>query len=152
MQASQNALDLIRHFEGLRLSSYADAKGVWTIGWGHTGDDVHPGMTIDSAEAQRLLDNDVDFAVSQLNRMITREPNLQHHFDAMLSLVFNIGAERFRKSTLLKFYNFSQDKEAANEFMRWNKVKIYGKLTPFRGLTNRRQTERTLYITGKLIF
>ena len=34
---SQNGLNLIKQFEGCRLTAYKDSVGVWTIGYGHTG-------------------------------------------------------------------------------------------------------------------
>lgn len=36
MNISKAGLDLIKEFEGLRLSAYQDSVGVWTIGYGHT--------------------------------------------------------------------------------------------------------------------
>ena len=42
---------LIKNSEGLRLNSYVDAAGVWTVGYGHTGTDVGPAMTITNARA-----------------------------------------------------------------------------------------------------
>jgi lysozyme len=30
--------------EGLRLKAYQDSGGIWTIGWGHTGPEVHEGL------------------------------------------------------------------------------------------------------------
>ncbi len=38
---SDNGLNLTKQFEGLRLSAYTDQVGVWTIGYGHTGQGVH---------------------------------------------------------------------------------------------------------------
>ena len=38
MRPSAAAYELIKEFEGLRLHAYQDSAGVWTIGWGHTGD------------------------------------------------------------------------------------------------------------------
>ena len=52
--------------EGLRLKAYPDpATGAdpWTIGYGHTGLDVHPGKTITKAEALALLRSDMQIAV-----------------------------------------------------------------------------------------
>ena len=46
MHISKVGLDLIKKFEGCRLTAYADVAGVWTIGYGHTGKDVVPGLTI----------------------------------------------------------------------------------------------------------
>lgn len=50
----------LKKSEGLRLQAYQDTGGVWTIGYGHTGADVKPGMTITKEEAERLLKQDVD--------------------------------------------------------------------------------------------
>jgi lysozyme len=45
-QTTNNAgLQLIESFEGLRLTSYQDSVGVWTIGYGHTKG-VKQGQTI----------------------------------------------------------------------------------------------------------
>ncbi len=48
--------NLVKRFEGLRLTAYQDSVGVWTIGYGHTGPDVHPGMTITEEQADELLE------------------------------------------------------------------------------------------------
>ncbi len=57
---SEAGLQIIRNFEGLRLTAYCDRKdaagrciGVWTIGYGHTGADVHVGQTITRDQAVR---------------------------------------------------------------------------------------------------
>ena len=36
MKISDNGLNLIKKFEGCRLTAYQDAVGVWTIGYGTT--------------------------------------------------------------------------------------------------------------------
>ena len=46
----QAGLNLIKQFEGCRLSAYQCAAGVWTIGYGHTAG-VKKGMTITQAQA-----------------------------------------------------------------------------------------------------
>nr|WP_205208480.1 hypothetical protein [Chromobacterium haemolyticum] len=50
MNISANGIKLIQQFEGLRLKAYQDAVGVWTIGYGHTGPDVTPGLVITQAQ------------------------------------------------------------------------------------------------------
>ena len=45
MRTSQRGLSLIKSFEGLRLKSYQDSVGVWTIGYGATRS-IGPGMSI----------------------------------------------------------------------------------------------------------
>lgn len=37
--------------EGVRLHSYQDSVGIWTIGYGHTGPEVGPNQTITFTEA-----------------------------------------------------------------------------------------------------
>ncbi len=45
--------------EGLRLKAYQDTVGVWTIGYGHTGPEVKPGLTWTQAQAEAALVEDV---------------------------------------------------------------------------------------------
>ena len=61
LRTSEEGLDLIREYEGLRLESYPDpgtGAEPWTIGYGHTGDDVFPRMRITRTEADALLRGD----------------------------------------------------------------------------------------------
>lgn len=150
MLAGPAAYAIIKHYEELRLDSYLDSKGVSTIGYGHTGGDVQHPMTITVEEAIRMLSDDIQFVEHKLHRMIKREPIAQHQFDALVSFTFNIGVVRFAKSTLLEMFNFSLDKEAANEFLRWNSVKTRAKSVKLKGLIKRRNTERELFISGSL--
>lgn len=53
------AAALIRNFEGLRLAAYQDGGGVWTIGFGHTGD-IWPGQPI-TAGTTITLDQATEF-------------------------------------------------------------------------------------------
>ena len=55
MIASCLLINEIKRFEGLRKKAYQDAKGVWTIGYGHTGEDVREGYTISKQKAEELL-------------------------------------------------------------------------------------------------
>lgn len=55
----------IAGFEGLRLSAYPDpltGGAPWTIGYGHTGPDVHEGACWTQADCEAQLDHDVDKA------------------------------------------------------------------------------------------
>src|SRR5579875_391443 len=61
---SKQGLALTEQFEGLRLKAYQDANGVWTIGYGHTGPDVHAGLSITQEQAEALLLQDVASAVA----------------------------------------------------------------------------------------
>ena len=66
---SSKGIDLIKHFEGLRLQSYYCSSHVLTIGYGSTGSHVKEGMRITEAEAEQLLISDLsrfENAVSEL--------------------------------------------------------------------------------------
>lgn len=144
-QISDNGLQLIAGFEGLRLNAYFDAVGVLTIGYGHT-QGVKRGDTITKKQALDFLRDDAQTAVNAVNQLV--KVNLtQNQFDALVSLVFNIGAGNFKSSRLLKFVNVKQFKAAADAFKSWNKGRINGKLTVLKGLTIRRGRERELFLS-----
>jgi lysozyme len=121
MQVSERGLDLIKKWEGLRLVAYLDAANppVWTIGYGSTVD-VAPGMKITQVQAEERLKKDVHFAENCVNKLVT-VPLLQQEFDALVSLVFNIGCGNFRSSTLLRLINEGDD-DAGMEFRKWTRA------------------------------
>lgn len=135
-------LTLIKSFEGLRLSAYRCPAGVWTIGYGHTGPDVRPGMRITEAEAEALLRGDLDRFESGVLAGIDAAPTTDNQFAAMVSLAFNIGLGAFNKSTVLRQHTAGNTQRAAAAFLLW--VKGGGKTLP--GLVRRRTAERALYL------
>jgi GH24 family phage-related lysozyme (muramidase) len=137
---SQAGIDLIKRFEGLRLSAYLDAVGVPTIGYGHTLG-VQMGQKISEGQAENLLKEDLAKFESAVNRMVTVELN-QHEFDALVSFSFNVGQDALRKSTLLRMLNDEQRQAAADQFWRWDKAG--GRVLP--GLKARRADERDLFL------
>jgi len=137
---SAAGLALTKQFEGLELKAYQDSVGVWTIGYGHTGADVKPGMTITEEQASVLLAADVAWAVTCVNKSVKSAIN-QNQFDAMVDFVFNLGCAAFGQSTLLRMVNAGDFAGAAGQFLRWNKAG--GKV--LAGLTKRRQGEMNLF-------
>ena len=143
MTPSDGCYNLIKHFEGCSLEAYADpATGAepWTIGYGHTGPEVHPGMTITQDEADALLREDAEKVAKQIAPMV-HVPLSQEEFDALVCFVFNVGIGNFAKSTLLKKLNAGDYEGAADELPKWNKAA--GKV--MAGLTRRRNAERELF-------
>lgn len=139
MQTSQRGIDLIKRFEGLRLTAYDDGVGVQTIGYGHTAG-VKAGMTITAEQAVQFLREDLHSAERDIDRLVTVHL-CQHQFDALASLVFNIGGTAFRDSTLLRKLNAGDYAGAALQFDRW--VHGGGKILP--GLVRRRAAERAMF-------
>mgnify|MGYP000181513808 CR=1 FL=1 len=52
-------VQLICQFEGLKLERYRDAVGLWTIGYGHLCDPMHPPITEAEAEVYLAYGRDV---------------------------------------------------------------------------------------------
>ena len=127
--------------EACRLTAYQDSVGVWTIGYGHTGRDVHPGQVITLEQAEELLRQDMLIAELAVNHDV-HVPLTQNQFDALCDLVFNIGGSEFSTSHLLLYLNEGFYTKAADEFPKWNHAG--GKVLP--GLTKRREAERQLFL------
>ncbi len=141
MQISENGLDLIRKYEGLKLAAYVCPGKKLTIGYGHTGPDVKSGKKINVEEANALLQKDVQRFEHAVNELVTA-PMTQGMFDALISFSFNLGAGSLKSSTLLKKLNADDREAAAEEFLKWNKAN--GKV--LAGLTKRRESERKLFL------
>ncbi len=136
---SNDGIELIKHFEGLKLEAYLCPAKIWTIGYGHTRT-AKPGMVITEEQAEALLRADlVDFECA-VNHAVT-VPLQQHQFDALVSFAFNVGASAFRGSTLLQRVNAERWTEAAAEFDRWTR----GGGKVLSGLVRRRQAERAMF-------
>ena len=141
MKASEKGLVLIRSFEGLRLLAYKDLGGVVTIGYGTTAG-VKMGDTVTKAEAEELLRLDVQRFVDHIAALVTVPLN-QNNIDALASFVYNVGPTAFAKSTLLKYLNAGLYKDAADQFLRWNRAAN----NVVAGLTRRRVAEKALFET-----
>jgi lysozyme len=137
---SSAGLALTKSFEGLRLTAYQDAGGVWTIGYGHTGPDVKPGQTITEAEATELLLADLQTAVRCVNGAV-RVPLTQGQFDALVDFAYNAGRGNLLHSTLLRSVNAGDFAGAEAQFGLW--VHAGGKVEP--GLVRRRAAEAALF-------
>ena len=59
MTPSIDCQNLIKISEGLKLEAYRDTGGIWTIGWGHTGPEVHKDLQWKQAQADIALYSDV---------------------------------------------------------------------------------------------
>lgn len=143
MEPSENCYNLIRSKEGLSLRAYPDpgtGGDPWTIGYGHTGPEVHPGMTITRQEADDLLRQDAERVSAQVQNLVMA-PLTQNEFDALVCFVYNVGVSNFAKSTMLRKLNQQDYDGAANEFDRWTRAA--GHVLP--GLVARRQEEKELF-------
>jgi lysozyme len=130
----------ITAWEGDKITAYKDGGGVWTIGRGHTGPDVKPGMVITQARSNELFD--LDLEEHCIEQYLDGCETADCEYDAMTSLAFNIGLERFRNSTVLRRHKQGNRIGAANAFLMWKFDN--GKIVT--GLLRRREAERRLYL------
>lgn len=146
MKINAAGLDLIKRWEGLRLTAYQDSVGIWTIGYGHTAKAGPPapkaGMKITEKEADDILTRDLGQYERAVTKAISVAPT-SNQFAAMVSLCYNIGPANFATSTVVKLVNAGDPRGAAEAFLRWNKAG--GKV--LKGLTARREDEKKLFLT-----
>lgn len=141
-RVSETGLALIKQWEVLRLRAYLCPAGVWTIGYGHTGN-VRAGMEITEEDADALLMSDLatfERAVAQAVKV----PLTQHQFDALVSFAFNVGADAFRRSTLRRKLNQGDYTAVPGELAKW----VHAGGRKLDGLVNRRAAEAGLWVRG----
>jgi lysozyme len=139
-ESIDQAIQIIKRFEGIRHRPYFCPAGKLTIGWGST-QGVKPGMEITNQQAEEMLKGEVLEIESELNLCVTVKLK-DHERAALLSLAHNIGITRFRASTLLKKLNQRDKKGASEEFSRW--VHVQRKRLP--GLVKRRAVEKAVFL------
>ncbi len=141
-------IEMIKKHEGLRLEAYLPTKNdVWTIGYGHTKT-AHKGMVITEQRAEDLLRQDIRWVEKCIHDNV-KVPLTQNQFDALGSLIYNIGATAFAKSTLLSKLNNGDYDGAAKQFLVWNKQtnRKTGKREVLAGLVTRRKDEMKLFLS-----
>ena len=137
MKTGNAGLNLIKQFEGCRLTAYKCPAGVWTIGYGHTAG-VTSGQTITQEEADKMLVCDVEKYERKVNKYYDRYRWNQNEFDALVSFAFNIGS-----IDQLTANGTRSRAVIAEKILLYNKAG--GKL--LNGLKRRREAERVLFLT-----
>lgn len=136
MKTGQAGIDLIKKYEGCKLDAYKCLAGVWTIGYGHTGD-VKPGQRITQAQAEAILIADLKKFERKVRIYYDRYRWTQNEFDALVSFAFNLGS-----IDQLTAGGTRSREVIAEKMLLYNKAA--GKELP--GLTRRRSEERALFL------
>ncbi len=142
-------ITLVKELEGFRSSAYVDTDGTVVIGYGMpiiNGRKVRLGDLISEVQAETALREKLQEIQQQILAASTVELN-SNQLVALTSFTFNVGVESVFKSTLFRKLNAGDFLGAANEFPYWNKAHMGGRLVPLAGLTKRRLTEKTLFLT-----
>lgn len=139
MNIGNKGLDLIKSFEGCRLTAYKCPAGVWTIGYGRT-QGVYEGMVITQAQADNMLREDVKYYANAVDRYNSRFNFTQEEFDALTSFTYNCGVGSLQ--AVMSCCNTKQ--EIAEECKLYNK----GGGIVLAGLVRRREEEYKLFMSG----
>lgn len=140
------AAALCRRFEGFRAAPYVCPAGVWTVGYGSTrhedGRAVAPGdAPVTPEQAEALLQLDLSRFLVQL---LAASPSLAAApvgaQAALLDFIYNLGAGRYRASTLRRRAEARDWAGAAAELMKWTR----GGGRELPGLVARRRAEVAL--------
>lgn len=137
MLTSKEGIELIKSFEGVRLTAYkaVPTEKYYTIGYGHYGKDVTKGMVITHAQAEAYLISDLkkfEKSVNDLNMTLT-----QNQFDALVSFTYNCGAGNLKKLVT-----------GRNTLAIADAMLLYTKSggRELKGLVKRRKKERELFL------
>ena len=142
---SQNGINLIKQFEGCKLTAYQDSVGVWTIGYGTTSADesitgtkIYRGLTISQSTAEEWLRRSVN---TKYGPNVDKFNNIYHwtqnEFDALCSFAYNIGSINGLVS------NGNLPKSSIPSVM---KKYIYANGKVLQGLVRRRNAEVELFL------
>lgn len=134
---------LVIRFEGMRLKAYRCPAGVWTIGAGHTGG-VKPGDVVSEAQALDLADEDSLAAAVWALRLTPDLAASDARWAAIADFIFNLGATRYKASTLRRKIREGDWAEAEAQLHKW----IWGGGRKLPGLVRRRAAEAELMRRG----
>lgn len=147
MQLGSRGLDLIKRYETFRSTAYLPTPDdVWTIGYGHTKN-VRKGDTCTLEQAEQWLRDDVSSAVKAVNRLVVKVSLTQSMFDALVSLVFNVGTQPVTTSSII-----GRSLLAGDYYKGWQSFALWRKQAgkDLLGLARRRAEEMTLFLRDGL--
>ena len=139
MKINEEGINLIKYYEKCKLEAYKalPTEKYYTIGWGHYGEDVLPGMKLTQEQADELFRKDLEKFEKYVTSN-TKGLNLNvNQFSALVSFTYNCGAGNLRKLVLGRTIS-----QIADKMLDFNHAggKVHS------GLTKRRQKERELFL------
>lgn len=141
---SENAVALIKQFEGFRATAYWDVNQ-WTIGYGTTG---YAGQTISEYDADQALRSALNSINASINQFTARyNLNLnQYQHDALVSFSYNCGTQWITQGG--RFFEAVTRGADVNTFLFAISLWANVGTTPDATLLNRRLAEANLYLNG----
>lgn len=155
MKISDKCLEMIRHHEGVRYRPYRCPARLHTVGVGHVLYPEQGKLPLDRRGDYALLDKDNrQFSKEEVDGILRNDlarfergvaqycpvSLSQGQFDALVSFSFNVGLGTLQRSTLRQ--KILRGDAAEDEFLRYT----IGGGKVLKGLVNRRNDERSLYL------
>ena len=143
----QNAIELIKRFEGFYAKPYLCPAGIPTIGYGSIRYENGKRVTLNDKPITK--ERALELLMYEVNRscipaVLRLCPVLIGHdnkFGAIVSFTYNLGSGRLQASTLRRKINAQEWDAAETELLKWNKAG--GKV--LKGLDLRRKAEAALF-------
>lgn len=139
MKTSQEAIEMIKKFEGFRITAYKalPSEKYYTIGYGHYGADVQKDMVISPEAAEELLKKDLERFEGYVTTYTKHLDLNVNQFSALVSFTYNCGP-----GNLKKLVTDRTPDQIADAMLNFNHAG--GK--ELAGLTRRRKAERELFL------
>lgn len=135
MRDITKAINIIKKYEGCRLTAYKCPAGVYTIGYGHTKG-VKKSDKITQEKAEEYLQADLVRFMKNVDKYDKKYQFTNNEYCALLSFAFNLGS-----IDQLTAYGTRSKKTIASKMLLY--VNCNSK--PLRGLINRRRDEFNLF-------
>lgn len=139
MRHNKSTTKLIKDTREYASKSTKNLRNKQVVGWEHklSKQEIANDMfttQISEEESSRLLKKDLIAIDIQLTKLVNNSNLTQKQYNAIVSLVYDIGIVNFKLSPILRLINEGNLIEAAANFRKWNtylKVRYY-KLTKLR--------------------
>ena len=149
MKISDNGINLIKRFEGVRYKPYRCPAGLWTVGVGHLiGDGKQLPDSYNKTFTEREVDELLRKDLARFERGVTMLFPVSYRFtqgayDALVSFSFNLGLGALQRSTVRSALLRGDKTMAGESLLKY--CRAGGKI--LKGLQLRRQAEHKLLMT-----
>lgn len=139
-EISQEGIDLIKQFEGLRLQAYRlDGEKNWTIGYGTSNPSIYEGQVITEQQAEELLMQEVNKVTKQVLEYCEYLELTQNELSALVSFTYNTGFGNLQKLT---GYQSRDKQEISEKILNYTKSESEANRN---GLKKRRIAEQEMF-------
>lgn len=122
MTVSEELKELLKSTHKFTRTIWTSKTGISYIGYGHILSDKEDFVKLTKKQCIELFEKDISTINRSLTKLVKKEIP-QNHFDALASVLYDIGPTLFKKSSLLMLYNKGLLDEASLRIMVWSKYK-----------------------------